>query len=145
MKSDSKDIVNWRNDLVTRQMSLTPNKISFNDHSNWYEASLKNPKRCLLLCIDSEIREKIGVVRFDRTGIDALISINLAPISRGKGLAAKCLIQSIAYYTTQEPQVKTISAKIKRENIKSSKSFERAGFSFDREIGGVRYFTLEIR
>ena len=42
---DSDDILRWRNDPITRKMSIDSSKISQTTHNNWYKKSLKS-KNC---------------------------------------------------------------------------------------------------
>ncbi len=46
-ENDSKDIWEWRNDELTKQMSITNDSVSWETHSSWYEKSLVNPNRYL--------------------------------------------------------------------------------------------------
>ena len=78
-EDDSKDIFTWRNDKVTREMFLTTDLVAWEEHELWFENTLKNDTRLLLMCIDTVINEKICVVRFDLDMNRALVSINLAP------------------------------------------------------------------
>lgn len=42
---DSRDLWIWRNDPVTRAMSITTEEVAWDAHTNWYEKSLSNPNR----------------------------------------------------------------------------------------------------
>lgn len=137
---DSKDIFAWRNDELTRQMSHTMDKIEWEEHAKWFVSSLSNPNRFLLLCYVAKGGEKIGVVRFDLESDAAVISINLAPLMRGNGLATLCLEAALTYLREKNPSIKRVKAEIKMLNTASRRSFERVGFALEREIDGVGYF-----
>ncbi len=124
---DSKDLFNWRNDVQTRAMSHTSEAIAWEDHSDWFSASLERDNRSLVICEKKEI--PVAVVRFDVSGDRALISINLAPDMRGKGLATPCLKSAIAFFEAQVSGIKTLDAEIKPENEASRRSFEATGFT----------------
>ena len=36
-KSDIKDIYEWRNDKITRQMSINSNIVKWENHTKWFE------------------------------------------------------------------------------------------------------------
>jgi UDP-2,4-diacetamido-2,4,6-trideoxy-beta-L-altropyranose hydrolase len=142
VKNDSKDIFQWRNDSVTRAMSHSKEAVDWNGHSKWYEASLINENRLLVLCSLRENNEKIAFVRFDIENNSAIVSINLAPQSRGKSLAKACLINSIDYMYSKNASIVIIKAEIKVINIASQKTFEGIGFMLKNEYAAVKYYEL---
>ena len=137
---DSKDIFAWRNDELARQMSHTTDVVEWEGHSKWFASSLSNANRCLLICYLADSEDKVGVVRFDIEGDAALISINLAPTMRGKGFAKRCLKKAVDFFKENNPGIRQINAEIKSVNVASHKSFEGAGFVFEREMDAVRIF-----
>ena len=96
--NDSKDNFEWRNDELTRQMSHTSEIIEWENHSRWFSSSLDSKSRILLICED-DCSEKIAIIRFDISESNSVISINLNPTQRGKGLAKSCLIRSIEFFS----------------------------------------------
>ena len=138
---DSNDIFEWRNDSHTRQMSHNTKAVEREEHKSWFEATLKNSNRCLLVCND-ENGEKVGVVRFDIEINVAKLSINLNPNVRGRGLAKKCLNEAIRFVRNAYPKLKFLKAKIKNINIASRKTFEGIGFEFEVENDGVRHYKI---
>ena len=75
----------WRNDHTTRQMSKNTEKVSWEQHSCWYEKVLLNNYRKLY--IGEEVGIPVGVVRFDKCVNEEYVyevSINLSPASRRK-------------------------------------------------------------
>ena len=127
---DSEDIFHWRNNQVTRQMSHHSDLIVWEDHERWFLATLQNPNRVLLMGENKETKQKIGVVRFDVEGERALVSINLSPDMRGKGLAVAFLNEAVEFFNSHFVAVNYIDAEIKDENAASIKVFERCGFVF---------------
>lgn len=69
----------------------------------------------------------LGVVRFQRKGDVAEISVNVAPERRGGGAGTSLIIAGCAEHVRRFPAV-TIVAYIRPENIASQRAFERAGF-----------------
>ena len=81
---DSNEIFEWRNDPITRQMSFNSDVVTFSTHNKWFENSLHNKNKYLLIV--EEKGRKISVVRFDikEEKSTAEININLNPLERGE-------------------------------------------------------------
>lgn len=115
---DISDLYNWRNDQLTRSMSIRPNHVEWEDHEFWLSASLVNPKRTLLIAeLDGT---PVGTVRIDRTHEGAEMSWTVSPDQRGKGIGAAMVKQALP--------IGTLTASIKRENIASRRIAEKCGF-----------------
>ena len=137
--NDSKDIWEWRNDELTKQMSITTDSVSWETHSSWYQKSLVNPNRYLYIGFLND-SEKIGMCRFDldsNTNI-AEVSINLNPQHRSKKLSSQLLSQTIAKYLVEKNTA--LSATIKKTNIGSIKCFTKCDFTFEREDSDYNYY-----
>ena len=141
---DSKIIFEWRNDELTRQMSHTTDIVDWDGHSAWFASSLENKNRLLLLCENKNDLKKIAVVRFDVNSMRALMSINLSPDMRGKGISKQCLSESIENFKNEFPQVVALDAEIKPENIASQRVFKSIGFVNVRDDINTLYFEYLI-
>ena len=142
--SDSKTIFEWRNDELTIEMSHTTDIVDWEGHSNWFASSLENENRRLLLCVDKNDLKKIAVVRFDVESSRALVSINLAPNMRGKGLSKQCLREALTSFKNEFPQVIALDAEIKLRNIASQRLFESVGFFNVRDDANTLFYELSI-
>ena len=122
---DCNDILEWRNDKVTREMSLDVGLVVSSSHKFWFEKKMED-KQCVL-AIGLEGDEKVGVVRYD-VDVDKIgVSINLNPKMRGKGLAEKFLEETEKFIPKGwHPLV--LVAEIKEGNSASVKIFERVGY-----------------
>jgi RimJ/RimL family protein N-acetyltransferase len=139
-ENDSKDIWEWRNDELTKQMSITTDSVSWETHSSWYEKSLVNTNRYLYIGFVND-NEKIGMCRFDvdaNTNI-AEVSINLNPQHRNKKLSSQLLSQTIAKFC--EERNTDLAATIRKTNIGSIKCFIKSGFTFEREDNDYNYYN----
>lgn len=140
---DCDDLWHWRNDLQTRLMSLSTSEVPYEDHLEWFDFVLSHPSQFLymgkVLIANAESRTKnAGMVRFDildKEPATALVSINLNPAARGKGLSGLILTKAIKAFTgdlvqlgTDDFCVKQIKAIIKQDNVASIKCFEGASF-----------------
>ena len=133
--ANSEELFNWRNDAHTRAMSHSSEPVEWADHVRWFEATLEDPDRCLLMCRLDGGNENVAMVRFDVDGATALISINIAPTMRGKGLAGPCLQTAIRFFHLAYRDVNLIKAEIKAVNPASRKAFEGAGFTLAGKAG----------
>jgi len=141
---DSKVFFEWRNDELTRKMSHTTDIVHWEGHSAWFASSLENKNRLLLLCENEIDSKKVAVVRFDINSTRALVSINLSPEMRGKGLSKLCLSEAIENFKNEFSQVVALDAEIKPENIASQKTFKSIGFVSVRDSVNTLYFEYLI-
>lgn len=133
--SDCREVFEWRNDDISRQMARSSELVLWKNHLLWYENSLTNHNRLLLICESQIKRRKLGVVRFDfvESGLISEISINISPYARGKGYARECLKKAISYMVIERPECKLINADIKKINEVSKFAFEQVGFKLVSE------------
>lgn len=124
-EKDLMDVFHLSNDPLTRQNSLNTNLININDHTDWFKNKIHSNNSCFYMVEDNN-NEIIGFVRFDKTP-ECLISINLSPNARGKGLGSR-IIESASLKFLQDNQESKIFAIIKHSNIASLKSFIKAGY-----------------
>lgn len=142
--SDSKTIFKFLNDQLTRAMSHNTAIVDWEGHSNWFASSLENKNRLLLLCEDKNDLKKIAVVRFDVDSSRAIVSINLAPDMRGKGISKQCLREAITSFKNDFSQVNALDAEIKLRNIASQKLFESVGFVNVRDDVNTLFYEYSI-
>ena len=141
---DSKIIFEWRNDELTRTMSHTTDIVDWEGHSAWFASSLENKNRLLLMCEIKNDSKKIAVVRFDVNSTRALVSINLAPEMRGKGISKQCLREAITGFKYEFPQVTDLDAEVKLRNIASQRLFESVGFFNVRDDVNTLFYEYSI-
>ena len=142
--TDSRVIFEWRNDELTRKMSHVKGVVQWEVHNSWYKSSLENKNKLILLCESKSGSKKIAVVRFDINSSRALVSINLSPEMRGKGVSKQCLSESITHFKYEFPQVNALDAEIKSENIASQRLFKSIGFVKIRNDISTFYYEYLI-
>lgn len=123
---DIEKVYRWRNDSLTRLMSLNSEIISWNTHKTWFVESLHSKTHYLF--IGEVVGDGIGLCRFEElVGKDLCeVSIFMNPLFRGKGLSAELLrlsILSLRHFCSS-----TLCAKIKSDNQPSIKIFKSCGF-----------------
>ena len=129
----------WRNDETTRAVSGKKAIVPWEGHEVWFASALADPKRHLLIA--SHGGQQVGVVRLDKqTTGDWLVSINLAPAARGRGLGTPTLVAGCAWLETVVGESRVI-ADIRRENALSIRIFKSAGFRATN--GGSEWLRYE--
>ena len=140
--SDAYLIWEWRNDPITRLMSKIGNFILFEEHQKWYERTLKDPNKVILMVFLNGIHA--GMLRFDLlSSSSAEIRINMNPMMRGRGLGSSILIEA-CHYGKNQLNLLEITAEVKTENTSSIKIFEKAGFDFQGLNDGFRIYIKNI-
>ena len=141
IQDDCEDIFLWRNDLMTRRMSINSNIISKKEHNDWFNSILKSNNVYLLIILGVD-DSKIGIIRYEVKNNKANVSINLNPIYRNKNLAKTCLTKSINEFKKFSSNANILIAKIKENNFPSKKTFEGIGFKFSHKNNNVCVYKL---
>jgi UDP-2,4-diacetamido-2,4,6-trideoxy-beta-L-altropyranose hydrolase len=126
-QQDCDDILNWRNDVVTRSVFYEGGLVEYTSHKVWFDKTLNDEQQ--VLTIGFEGKDKVGVVRYDNDEEKIEVSINLNPIFRGKGLGPGLLTET-EKMLPQCWRSLSLLAEIKSTNTASISTFERAGYSF---------------
>ena len=120
---------NWANDDSVRKLSFNSEKISFQEHVNWFTDHLKD-KNCFMFIFSTNT--DIGQVRIQKiSNKDAIINISLDKNFRGKGYGVQMLKMTIELFRKSFPKI-IINAYIKIENVASKGVFEKSGFTFQQ-------------
>ena len=143
IEADSEDIFLWRNDPYSRSMSKKPKIIEKSTHIKWFNDIIKNKNSYLYIGLLNNT--KVGVVRFD-CDLEikkSLVSINLNPKMRGRGLSSDLL--STAIKKLLKIHKLTLCASIKKGNLISKKIFQKCGFNEIKTVDGYDYFLLSYK
>lgn len=129
---DCDAIYEWRNAEETRRYIFNAEPIPLDVHRSWYCRALENPERILLV---GEIGSKaVGVLRFDLSGEEALISVYLVPGGQGQGVGSQLIHCGSQWLRNNHSQIKIINAEIFKENVGSLLAFEAAGYKEHHRI-----------
>jgi UDP-2,4-diacetamido-2,4,6-trideoxy-beta-L-altropyranose hydrolase len=134
--ADSNSLFEWRNSPVVSDASVSGCLQDFLGHENWLKAVLKDENKILLL-IEKD-NKKIGVVRFDCTDDEAIISIYRVP---GIGNARGLIRQSTNWLQQNRVGIKRIVANILFSNASSMEAFRSAGY---RDSTHRLYIDLKV-
>jgi UDP-2,4-diacetamido-2,4,6-trideoxy-beta-L-altropyranose hydrolase len=125
LPEDARSVWTWRNDPAARAMSANEQAIPWEAHRAWFEARLASSDTVML--IGSVGDEAIGVLRFDRSGDAAEVSIAVAPERRGQGWG-RFLLRQGCELIERKGFAQSLEARIKPENKASERLFAAAGF-----------------
>lgn len=130
--SDALDVLEWRNDPMTRAMSRSSHVVEERSHIEWFAKAVTDPRHTLLI---GEVEgSKVGLVRFDHGDITE-VSIFMNPAHRGRGYGLALLLEALKFDRGE------IVAEIRPENIASLRIFEQAGFEFQDIHDGLRRYV----
>jgi UDP-2,4-diacetamido-2,4,6-trideoxy-beta-L-altropyranose hydrolase len=125
--NDDCDVVHeWRNHPETRRHFHDPSEVALADHRAWFTRTLADPDRRLWIG-ESEGRPA-GVIRFDRDGDSALVSIYLVPGRSGGGLGTALIDAGCRAAAAQWPELTAIDAEVLDANQASARAFAKTGF-----------------
>lgn len=131
--SDARLLFDWRNDPLTRENSIQTSEVTWAQHQEWLDHSLKNDKREIWIAVVAG--QDVGMIRKDLGHISEL-SWSVAPECRGQGLGSQILTQ----FVQKHPG--SYKAKIKKHNQASLKMAEVAGFKKLHEEEELIVFTI---
>tara|TARA_B100001057_G_scaffold497081_1_gene600259 strand:+ start:486 stop:971 length:486 start_codon:yes stop_codon:yes gene_type:complete len=136
----------WRNDPISKQMSLGNHYIEWDEHCKWFKTTLAQDQ--IRIYIAESFRKLIGLTRFDRNSEDKEtynISIIVAPNMRRKGFGKVILVESILIFLKEVKECKNILAVIKEENLISNNLFTACGFSFTSKEKNINTLKLDTK
>ena len=139
---DADVLLIWRNDPTTRAMSQNSTPVTRETHMNWFQNALSNDVH--LIFIAEQNSDPVGMVRFDvaHDGDTAEVSINIAPNARNKKLATPLLHLASSEIIKRMPAITRLMARIKTDNPRSQRAFERAGYVKVRENDGYNFYHV---
>ena len=130
--ADCEPIFRWRNAEETRRFSSSSAPLDLGQHTAWFQKVLQDPERQIL--IGEAEGKAIGVLRYDRNGKSALVSVYLVPGNHGRGLGARLIEQGTSWIGANWPGVEIIEAVILEGNAASLAVFSEAGFEENSRV-----------
>lgn len=128
---DCRKIYELSNSPGVRANSIDTSKIAWAGHKRWYAGKIEDPAYLFLV---AEVRDFAGQLRYEVSGEEALVSISISDLFRGRGLAAPLLTAGNRELFSAFPGVRRINAYIRPGNRASIKAFERAGYKYERLV-----------
>ena len=141
-EGDMLKVYNWSNDPVVRENSYNSEPIKLEDHQRWFLSKIEEEKTSFFIILYNKVAA--GMVRYDVKSTHAVLGVTIGSDFRGKKLASLFLIKSAEEYFKQYSL--PIFAYIKKENIASVKSFEKAGYILYKEekVGTVNSYVYKL-
>ena len=131
-KASEKDLItvfDWSNDNLVRKNSFNSAPILFQDHEQWYSKKIKDKSTLFFIVLINQ--ESAGLIRFEIGAKKTTIGILVDKKFRGQKMASAILIKSAELYFANYKL--PIFAYIKKDNLASVKSFQRAGYKYYNE------------
>ena len=126
-------------------MSVNSEKISWEEHTSWYEKILLD--ECRKIYVDEEEGIPIGVVRFDKCVDEEYfyeVSVNISPTRRKKGFGKQLLTHGIRKLLKEVKIANLFRAEVKKDNLSSNKLFKSFGFIFIGDKSGINSYELSL-
>lgn len=127
--SDAYDLLQWRNHPSIREVSQDQREIEWSSHLNWFESVLADADRFLL--IGHRAQTPQGVVRFDRLGDAAELSIYVRPGLAERGVGQNLLHSAETWLAVNHPEILKIRAQVLNKNSRSHNMFVSAGYEIE--------------
>jgi UDP-2,4-diacetamido-2,4,6-trideoxy-beta-L-altropyranose hydrolase len=129
---DSEQLWLWRNDPISRRTSKTLDPVVWSDHAAWFSRVLADESTTTYLV--QEASDPVAVVRFGRADGAALVSINVSPHARGRGIGKRALALACEAYERARPGTPLV-AEVRPDNVASLSIFRAVGFTQGRGHG----------
>lgn len=146
IEADLMSVFELSNELEVRKNSFVPDKISLQNHKQWFHNIIK--EESVLFLIGEISNEFAGQVRYRINKNECTVGISVSPNFRGLSIGEKLLKDSIPILKAQFPEVKLINAWVKPENEGSNKLFLKSGYHLvlekDPENHDSKKYILEI-
>lgn len=141
-EGDLEEVLAWRNHPLIRRHMTTQHEISFEEHQRWFNVSLKNPNRHLLIFQFNGV--ECGFLSFsvEPANMRGVWGFYLAPERQsGAGLA---LGQAGVHYGFHNLGLKEILGEVRVQNLPSIRFHERLGFTriFSESTKDFIHFSL---
>lgn len=139
-ESDCMDIFRWRNDPETRNNSvLSTDRVPLDTHKRWFAEKLRSSSSMIWIGVQGG--KKVGLMRFDVEPKRVVVTVNVNPKYRGRGIGTKLVGMTTGRIFRLFG--KPILAKIKSRNLASIRVFGINGYMVSRKTGEVIYMRYD--
>mgnify|MGYP003616178143 CR=1 FL=1 len=129
-------VYEWATEKGARENSFFSKEISIEEHKSWFKNKVEDKDSQMLIAMLEN--KPIALVRYDKIENNLTVGINIDKKYRGKSLGVDLLVKSRE--ELEKEFVLPILAYIKKENIASIKTFEKAGYIYftESEVNGQK-------
>lgn len=134
--NDAQILLEWRNDIETRENSIESQVIEWAHHLKWLRDSLENKNREIYIAHHNHT--PVGMLRFDyiKDKDGWQLSWLVAPEMRGKGHGKALLSEGVNLKHGRK------FSQIKETNLASIKMAVSVGFKLEQSQSGVQTYVL---
>lgn len=135
-ESDCMDIFRWRNDPETRNNSvLSTARVPLDTHKRWFAEKLRSSSSMIWIGVRGG--RKVGLMRFDVEPKRVIVTVNVNPKYRGRGIGTKLvgITTDRVFRSVRKP----ILAKIRSHNLASIRVFGCNGYMISKRTGKITY------
>ena len=125
-KGNSRVLWEWRNHPEVRKNFFNSDPVSWEDHEVWFSQKLRDPYTKIYIATCKEHR--VGVIRFEIEDKSIGVSVGLNPAFFGKGFGSAIIRYGTEKFLKEIKPGKSVTARIKKNNIASQKAFAKAGY-----------------
>lgn len=131
-QTDQDLLFEWANEEEVRKNSFSTKKIPYEEHQKWFLKIMQDSAYRQYIYLSENV--PVGQVRLHITDANAQISYSISAVYRGRGHGKKMLDCLREHLKDQEPQIRTLTAKVKTDNYRSKSVFLSAGYSEKYEL-----------
>ncbi len=129
-KADAETLFRWRNNPDTRANSFQTDPISYEEHVEWLESTLRNPAQEIFILCEGDTL--IGQVRLSMENDMATISYSIDTAYRAQGYG-KAILQLVENLCVKRGTLRSLRGYVKKKNIASQVIFEALGYECERD------------
>jgi len=138
-------LLEWANDLTTRQNAFSQGQISMATHNVWFNDHLCNTDGCHFYIVETQDGVALGQVRFERHDQSWEVHFSVSPIFRGRGLGRRILEAALSKFRGIGVTCTVVFGQVKSGNRPSCRVFESMGFEILSGVrDGVVMYQLEL-
>ena len=136
---DIRKVFDWANEETTRANSFHTEKISWEEHTSWYQKVLQSEEVSLYIAMD--FMKPVGQVRLQKEADTGFISYSVDKDCRGAHIGRKMLA---LLEKEARGKVKRLVGEVKSDNIASRHTFEKLGYQKTKEDSDRLVYTKEL-
>jgi RimJ/RimL family protein N-acetyltransferase len=121
------------NDPVVRSFSFSQEHIEWESHVEWFARAIEKQDSKIFVAEDTE-GDFVGQIRFDLQRGHVVVTVEIVPSKRGRGLGVALIRTGTLRYLEETPAENVVHAFIKKTNQASIAAFSKAGYLHSRDL-----------
>ena len=143
--ADLELVLAWRNHSDVRRYMCTQHEISINEHQRWFELTLQDPKKRLL--IFEMAQRPLGFIKFNELGKGGIVDWGFyvatdAPKGSGRQLGRAALNHAFRELNHHKVCGQALAYNVRSINLHLSLGFQQEGVLRDQHFDGERYHHI---